>query len=203
MPETEILRAFLAVPPDPEWSESAARLVAEIEPGSPPAGWTRPSSWHVTLKFLGAAARDALAVFSRAVGPVAAALSPLDLASAGPAVFPAHGPARVLGIAIGPADAVARIADLVRTAEREARTLGLAREDRAFHPHVTLARIRSRWPSGAVARFRDDASRWPFPAWRARSCVLYSSRLGGAGAVHTPLTEWIFGGAPESREETR
>ena len=118
-------------------------------------------------------------------------------------MFPPRGPARVLGIAIGAADAVARLADLARMAEREARTLGLAQENRAFYPHVTLARIRSPWPPGAVTRFRDDASRRPFPAWRVRSCVLYSSRLGSGGAVHTPITEWVFGGASNSREEAR
>lgn len=194
MPETPV-RAFLAIPADPDWNESACAFVETLRPSAPEASWTRPSSWHLTLKFLGDATRAAIDEFARRVEPVAASFPPLTVAAAGPAVFPARGPVRVLGIALGPGEAVDRITVLVHASEGEARRLGLSREDRPFRPHITLARVRGRWPSAAVARFRERAACWPFPVWRARSCVLYESRLERAGAVHMPLAEWNFRGA--------
>jgi 2'-5' RNA ligase len=56
-------------------------------------------------------------------------------------------------------------------------------ELRAFQPHLTLARARS----------RDGADLPPLPtppdppAWRAEELVLYSSHLRRAGAVYEPL----------------
>lgn len=191
MPDRPV-RAFLAIPEDPEWSESARAFVETLRPLSPEASWTRPSSWHLTLKFLGDATRAAIEEFARGVEPVAEALAPVTLAAAGPAMFPDRGPVRVLGIALGPVETLDRITALVDASEGQARRLGLSREFRSFRPHVTLARLRVRWPAAAVARFREEATRWPFPGWRARSCVLYESRLDRAGTVHTPLAKWTF-----------
>src|SRR5450432_2058719 len=146
MPDTPV-RAFLAIPADPDWNESACAFVETLRPGAPEASWTRPSTWHLTLKFLGGATREAIDEFARRVEPVAALLPAVTLAAAGPAVFPERGPVRVLGIALGPLEIVDRIRALVRASEGEARRLGLSREARPFRPHVTLARVRGRWPS--------------------------------------------------------
>ena len=58
------MRAFLALPPDPAWTESARGLVAGLQPRLPPASWTRPEAWHLTLKFLGEIPADAAAAFA-------------------------------------------------------------------------------------------------------------------------------------------
>ncbi|HYK42487.1 MAG TPA: RNA 2',3'-cyclic phosphodiesterase [Thermoanaerobaculia bacterium] len=198
MTETESIRAFLALPPDPEWGASAHALVEELRPASPPASWTRPSSWHLTVKFLGQATREALVSFAEAIALQASQMEPGDLPRGGPAVFPSRGPARVLAVGFAPAAALTGLERLAAAAENAARRLGLEREDRPFRPHVTLARLRARWPAAAVDRFRKTAASWPLPAWKARRCVLYASRLGPAGAVHTELAEWPLGAASAS-----
>ncbi len=186
------VRAFLAVPRDPVWEESAARLVETLRPTSPDAAWTRPASWHVTIKFLGDGSAEALENFSRALGPAASAVRGGGLLPAGAAVFPSRGPARVLALGFARTSSLEDLDGLASAAEREARRFGLKQENRAFHPHVTLARIRSRWPPDAVERFRRVAGEWKLPEFRAEGCVLFASRLGPAGAVHTPLAQWAF-----------
>jgi 2'-5' RNA ligase len=82
---------------------------------------------------------------------------------------------------------------LAARAEAQARALGLEREDRPFRPHVTLARLRARWPAAAVDQFRSTVGSWPLPGWRAERCVLYASQLGPSGAVHTEMAAWSLG----------
>ena len=190
------MRAFLAIPRDAAWSESTRRFVETVRGTLPEAGWTRPPAWHLTIKFLGEASPEALAAFGESISRAAAAVAPGELRAQGAIVFPSRGPARVLAIEFAPSEALAGLDRLAATAEEEARRLGLEREDRRFHPHVTLARARSRWPARAVDRFREAAAAWAFPPWRAGSCVLYASRLEPSGAVHTPVGEWPFAGAP-------
>jgi 2'-5' RNA ligase len=188
------VRAFFALPPDPEWGESALSLVEALRPVSPPASWTKPSSWHLTLKFLGQATREALASFAEAMRGAASEASGGVLPSGGPAVFPGRGPARVLGVGFAPSAALSSVERLAARAEREARLLGLESEDRPFRPHVTLARLRARWPAAAVERFRSTVAAWPLPGWRMQRCVLYASRLGPAGATHTEIAHWPLKG---------
>jgi RNA 2',3'-cyclic 3'-phosphodiesterase len=193
MADSERVRAFLAVPPDPAWAESARALLAGLRPRLPDASWTRPESWHVTLRFLGGIERRRLGFFSETISREAARLPGAHLSVAGPIVLPLRGPARVLGLELRCSCEVVVL--LARAAEAAAREAGLEPEKRPFRPHVTLARVRRPWPSGAIALFRDGAGAWTFPRWPLRSCALFESELLPGCAVHTRLAEWAL--APE------
>jgi RNA 2',3'-cyclic 3'-phosphodiesterase len=186
--ERERVRAFFAVPSDPGWIESARDLLGRIRPTLPEASWTRPESWHLTLRFLGDVSREFLAAFAAEVSRVVAGCAALDLSTGAAVIFPPGGPARVLGVGFGPE--VAGLSELAAHAERIVTRLGLAPERRAFHPHVTFARLRRGWPVEAIRCFRDHVGGWTFPIWPVRSCVLYESRLTPQGAVHTPISRW-------------
>ena len=189
-------RAFLAVPSDGLWVESARGLVARLEQSLPRASWTKPSSWHLTLKFFERITPGEARAFTAAIEPVAAGAVEGDIAASGAVVFPPRGHARVLGVGFASSPALEEITSVARDAEAVARGLGLQEERRPFHPHVTLARLRSPWPSEPVETYRKEVEGWTFPAWHVRSCVLYESRLLREGAVHTPLEEWSFAGGP-------
>src|SRR6266542_990712 len=192
MSEDRKIRAFLAVPTDGLWVESVRDLVARLKESLPRASWTRPESWHLTLKFFERISPEDVRSLAVAVGPLAAAAVPGEMKAGGAVVFPP----RVLGVGFGPTPAVEEVSRLARDAEAQARRLGLPEERRPFHPHVTLARLRYPWPSDAVETFRGEVAAWSFPAWQTRSCVFYESRLLREGAVHTPLEEWSFTGGP-------
>jgi 2'-5' RNA ligase len=192
MTEGASARAFFAVAPDAGWVESARAFLARVRPDLPEASWTRPESWHLTLKFFGEASRNWLAEFGRAIAGAAVAIAPLRLSTAGAAVFPPRGPARVLAVGFTADRESAALSELARAADRAARDLGLPPERRPFHPHVTFARLRRPWPADAVDRYRHEADGWAFPDWPVRSCVLYESRLRTEGAVHTPVGQWAL-----------
>jgi 2'-5' RNA ligase len=182
------VRAFLAVPADPAWAESASRLVEKLRPACPRASWTRPGSWHLTLKFLGELSEGDADAFARELDAAGLSAVPAgDLDVRGAAAFPPRGRPRVLGIAFADSEALEA---LWRAAERSARAVGAPAERRPFHPHVTLARVRDPWPRSAIEAFRAGVEAWPFPAWHFTACVLFRSTLEPAGAVHNPLRTW-------------
>jgi 2'-5' RNA ligase len=190
------IRAFLAVPADGLWVESARGLVARLGESLPRASWTKPSSWHLTLKFFERITSGEARAFAAAIGSVAAGAVEGDVVASGAIVFPPRGHARVLGVGFAPSPALDEITGIGREAEAAARRLGLQEDQRPFHAHVTMARLRSPWPPEAVETFRKEVEAWSFPAWHVRSCVLYESRLLREGAVHSPLEEWSFTGGP-------
>lgn len=194
------MRTFLAVPADPGWVESLSELTAALALSLPPASWTRRESWHLTLKFLGEITPAAAEAFTAEAERAAEAAQQGELLPGGGLAFPTRGRARVLAIGFAPSPTVSMLETLARAAESAARRIGVPPEDRAFHPHVTLARLRRPWPGKAVERFLGDAGAWKLPPWPVRSCVLFESRLEPAGAVHTALHTFAFGGA---REEAR
>lgn len=190
------MRVFLAVPSDPLWVERARGLVERLQGSLPRASWTRPESWHLTLQFLGDVDPDFVRRYSEAIAPAAVQTVPAEVQAAPAIVFPERGRPRVLGVGFSPSPGVESISRLATLAQETAGHLGWTGENRPFHPHVTFARIRDHWPAAAVADYRRGVESWSFPAWLARSCVLFESRLAPSGAVHTPLAEWSFQGGP-------
>jgi 2'-5' RNA ligase len=198
--ETDALRAFLAVPADVAWVESAKELVRRLRPELPAASWTRPESWHLTLHFLGEIPRSEVEHFAAQIAPHAEATPGGDLETSGALIFPPRGPARVLAAGFAKSPLSEELAKLAREAQTISRRSPIHNSQitvhKSFHPHITFARLRRSWPAQAVERYREVADAWHPPAFRARSCVLFQSRLDPAGAVHTPLTNWNFKGSP-------
>ncbi len=184
------MRAFLAIPADEAWVDSARELAAGLRSRLPGASWTKPATWHVTVRFLGEITEDAAGRFAARLGRTVARLTPAVLLREGPVVFPPRGPARVLGVGFTAPAAGEPLAEAALAAEEAARAIGCPPEARPFRPHVTLARLRDPWTRSAVESFRDAVLAWPFPVWHARGLVLYRSRLDPAGAVHAPVREW-------------
>lgn len=188
------IRAFLAIPPDPGWVESAQKLVARLRPALPGASWSRPENWHLTLRFLADVSPPAVAGFMAEVAAAAGETPAVLLAADRALLFPAHGPPRVFAVGFAPGPQSEAVVVLAGEAERAARRLGLEGEGRPFRPHVTLARWRGRCPRATAEHYRSEVGGWVFPPWRAKRCVLYESRLGPGGAVHIPLAEWDLAG---------
>jgi 2'-5' RNA ligase len=191
------VRAFLAVPADPAWVESALRLSRRLQEFLPRASWTRPGTWHLTLKFLGEVSEEAAASFAGRIEPEILRRPGLELPPAVPVVFSSRGRPRVLAIGFEPSPALDALAELARAADEVAAAVGVPPEGRDFHPHVTLARLRDAWSPASVEAFASEATAWEFPRWRASGCVLFRSRLDSGGAVHTPVREWRFVGEPQ------
>jgi len=192
------VRAFLAVPPDPSWAERVGRLAGSLKASLPRASWTRPEAWHVTLKFLGEIAPAAAERLGEELASVAGRAAALVLEKGGAVVFPPRGRPRVLGLGFSPSPGLAALESLAAEAEAVVRGVGLPPEDRRFHPHLTLVRLREPWPASAIAEFRREVEAWELPPWQVRSCVLYESRLAPSGATHRPLRILALAGAGQA-----
>ncbi len=148
--------------------------------------------WHVTLKFLGdvpAADVAALAASLRAaVSPVGRAHCTLK----GLGVFPTLQRPSVVWAGLSDAGVLNELAARVETA---CESMGFARDTRPFHPHLTLARIKSR-PPEALSALLHRHEQTNFGAWDVTSVVLFESRLERAGAKYLPLATWPLAERP-------
>ncbi|MGD9892226.1 MAG: 2'-5' RNA ligase family protein, partial [Dehalococcoidia bacterium] len=87
--------------------------------------------------------------------------------------------------------------ELVDAVERSLHRIGVAPEQRAFNPHLTLARVSDQLPAAEAARIVPVlAARW----WQATeslsfdSISLVRSELGAGGARYTALGTWRLDG---------
>ena len=82
------------------------------------------------------------------------------------------------------------LAELAADTDLATAALGVAREKRAFSPHLTLARIKEPVRTSAAARGHRGAAIAGVRRLQAGSFFLYQSTLRPAGSVYTKLAEF-------------
>jgi RNA 2',3'-cyclic 3'-phosphodiesterase len=137
---------------------------------------------HLTLVFIGEVPDDrAPAIIDAAAAPIP--MTPFGVGFGGIGAFPARGAPRVLWLGI--ADGAPAVVELQAIAASRLEKAGVPREQRGFHPHLTLGRWKE---SRASDRPRADERT---PAMVARvevECVaLVQSRLSSKGPTYTVL----------------
>jgi 2'-5' RNA ligase len=138
------MRLFIGIGLPPTLSEAlsqAARtLIAQPKQN---ITFTRPENMHVTISFLGQVDPSRLNNIQQSLADLNAA--PLSLHLDGVGTFPNAG---ILFAAIKPTPSLLNFAEHVT---QSMESCGFPREQRPYHPHITLARIKARinLPRGA------------------------------------------------------
>lgn len=151
------------------WASDAERPGLRVLP---------PASLHVTLAFLGERPEDEADAIGAAVVAAARGEAVAPLLLAAPAWL---GRRSVLAVDLH--DPSSALAALQRRVSDALVALGVfAREERAFRPHVTLARVRR---GAHPARDLPEAPR--VAPFAATAVALYRSTLSPRGASYAPL----------------
>jgi 2'-5' RNA ligase len=154
--------------------------------------WVRADHAHLTLVFLGNVDDELVPAVVDAVGRgVEAPAFEIALETIG--VFPPRGAPRVLWI--GVAGAAIELAELQRELAGRVSALGIALEDRPFHPHLTLARWRESRPADRQRALRAAASHRVIARARIGGATLYQSRLSSSGPAYTALARATLSGS--------
>ena len=174
------IRAFVALELGAAVRERLAGAIEDLRPRVSGVKWVRPEGIHLTLRFLGPSAPEALEQLRPLLARAAAACPAADVPLSGFGLFPERGAPRVLWVS---AVLPSAFLELQRACESAAVCCGFDREPRAFSPHLTLGRWRDR-------AARPTLSPRDLGAARLDKLALVSSDLRPGGAVYTPLASF-------------
>jgi len=180
------VRAFVAVQLDEAVRAALGRQIEGLRVPAPHVAWVSAEKLHLTLKFLGGVAADALPRVTRALEAIGADVSPFDLVLGGLGAFPAATRARVVwaGVTEG-REAVGALAERVESALDP---LGFPREARPFSPHITLGRARAPRPDLQLAEALKHGAALGFGRVRVDTLWLMRSDLSSGGARYSEIT---------------
>jgi RNA 2',3'-cyclic 3'-phosphodiesterase len=194
------MRLFIALDIDDAIRERIARFMEGVQGFAPEARWVRAESLHVTLKFIGEQPEPAVEQIKVALGTIRGSTAEIQFRGYG--FFPTAKSARVfwIGMETGP-----QLAALAAAIDDKLAPLGISKEDRAFSPHLTLARGPGgsgspRWrkgdgPNRAFQRLQEKLAALPAPEFgtmTAREFFLYRSQLSPKGSEYTKLARFAL-----------
>jgi len=163
--------------------------LADLMDGVAGARWQDDEQLHLTLRFVGEVERPQAEDLADALAQVHAPAPVVALAGVGS--FGARGRADTLWAGVAPAEPLRHLHAKVEQACARA---GLPPERRAYHPHVTVARLpRSLGGGPDVAAWCARHAALASEAFALAHLVLYRSDLGRHGAVYEPVARWPLG----------
>jgi len=184
------MRLFVALELPGDVRAALVDLIAQLKPFCPGASWAGTEGMHVTLKFIGHAIGDADAEkFGAARTALATVKSaaPVDIRYRGIGFFPNARRPRVMWCGI---EAAANLATLAAHIERSLEPLGIPHEERAFVPHLTLARFKSPEGLSALAKKSQEFARRDFGSSRETEFHLFESKLKPGGAEYRKIESY-------------
>lgn len=188
-----LLRTFVAVRCAPEvaramrtWCDRLARIDDALRP---PA----TDDFHLTVQFLGDTREEDVAAVGRALLDAAADLAPFDVRYGGLGAFPEPARARVVWAGVREIATEGCLDALGRRVGRALAEVGHPPERRAWHPHVTLGRVRRR-PSAALVEAVEAAAGADLGEDRVSELKLILSDPGSRGYRYIDLTTAPLGG---------
>jgi 2'-5' RNA ligase len=197
------MRLFIALDIDDAIRQRIAHLVDGLAGFAPDARWAKPESLHVTLKFIGEQPEAAVEPIQQALSSIVASVGEIHFRGYG--FFPTPKSARVLWIGL---EAAPQLPSLAAAIDDKLAPLGIPKENRAFSPHLTLARApgRSASPQRSKADTPNrifaplqiklealstpDLSTPDLGAMTPRAFFLYQSQLSPKGSKYTKLARF-------------
>ncbi len=183
------IRSFIAIELSEEARKGLARLENELVRNEESfIKWGRPESIHLTLKFLGSIPVRRVEEISNAVEMAVQGVPPFHLEISGLGAFPNLRQPRVLWVGIrGETDMLLR---LQQNVDSQLASLGFAKEERPFVPHLTLARLRQEASPEKRRHFGELVESIGFKTSYAidvNTLCLMRSQLTPEGAIYTRL----------------
>jgi 2'-5' RNA ligase len=189
------LRTFIAVEMSPSVIARAGDLIDKLRVAPAEITWVRPQQMHLTLKFLGDVPDTDTPDICRVVQKVADDFEPFEIICRGAGAFPNVRDPRTLWIGIEDgADELKRLQTLLDGALKS--ELGFAKDQRGFHPHLTIGRVKRELPGGhgELTRLLEEHAHFDANLAIIDEVVTFASFLSRKGPTHDALGRAELGG---------
>jgi len=188
MAELQLIRTFIAIALPDEIHRNLAEFQNSLKKHQADVSWVNPENIHLTLQFLGEIHPNLVDKVGNCLEEVVPTQLSFAFEVAGTGVFPNPKRARVLWI--GVTQGKEQVNLLQSTIEKSLRILNLPTENRAFHPHLTLGRVRSPKNLDAVVSDLLNQPKLSLGTVTVTQVTLFSSKLSPAGAIYTLLKQF-------------
>ncbi|MGD8380862.1 MAG: RNA 2',3'-cyclic phosphodiesterase [Syntrophobacterales bacterium] len=180
-----MIRSFIAIDLPEAIRQTLGAVQENLKQSSTAVRWVKPTSIHLTLRFLGNIHSDQVDDIALAVAQEIRDYPPITLRPAGLGAFPNLKKPRVIWV--GMEGEVQRLKEIQARVENALEPLGFAREKRGFRPHLTIGRVKDRRRLQSLVDAVATLDMEPFNSFDADEIILYKSDLRPTGAIYTKL----------------
>jgi 2'-5' RNA ligase len=203
-----MIRTFLALELPDALKSRLAGFEREFSHHASVLKWPAQDLLHITLRFLGGVPEDRMPAVMEAAEAVASQSAPFTLSLSGIGAFPGTRRPRVIWVGLHQDSGYDALLTLFADLEECLTARGFPPEERAFSPHITLARTRD---TISEAERRELGARLTDVAVKATvngitpvdRLTVMRSDLARSGPAYTPLARYPLLGASVEDDNRR
>jgi 2'-5' RNA ligase len=187
-----LIRSFLAIELPKPILRKIEEVQGDLRSTHADVRWVNPEKIHLTLKFFGNIEESRIdPIFKSIEEPIRNTL-PFSLKVQGVGAFPNLKNPRVIWM--GLVDGREILVSFQKQIETQFEEIGFQSEDRPFHPHLTLGRMKSSRGKEELVGRMERHKEEEFGDLQVERMVLFKSDLKPTGPIYTPLRELRLGG---------
>jgi 2'-5' RNA ligase len=178
------IRSFIAIETPPDVKADIAKVQEGLRAAKADVRWESIEKFHITLKFLGNVEEPRLNSLADRLQEALGTFTAFNMTYQGVGCFPNQHHPRIIWI--GAENEDGSLTKIQETTEEVAEEMGFQREERQFHPHITIGRVKGPKNLKALVSELGNAS---FNAHAAiiKDVLLMKSDLKPTGSVYSVL----------------
>lgn len=181
----DAIRVFIAIELNKGIHSELASLQAVLKKSNADIKWVSPESIHLTLKFLGNIDPRKIKEIEKILNEIATGVEPFVLTLKDIGAFPNLDYPRIIWV--GVESGAAQSEQFAKLLEEKLEKIGIPREDREFHAHITLGRVKSLKNKDNLKEIIEATKFEAGSAVDVNHLTLFKSQLTRDGSVYTPL----------------
>jgi RNA 2',3'-cyclic 3'-phosphodiesterase len=180
------IRTFIALPTQSSAQRAIAEIQTKLKATKADVKWESQDKFHITLVFLGNIEQTKLELFSLGLAKSVQQFPSFTITYESLGAFPNIHKPRVVWIGTKTNQT---ILNLQAIAERVCVEFGFAKEDRVFHPHITLGRVKEIRNFVSLTEAIKTITFEPIET-RCSEVLLMKSELHPSGSIYTILNSF-------------
>lgn len=182
------MRTFIAIDLTQEIKTKITEYILKLAKYGAQIRWVREEGMHLTLKFLGEISQDKVQKVQSLLQKISEHHGPFSLKLIGTGTFPRERRnIRVIWIGVEDSPQMMKLQEEI---EEKLDSIGFPKENRPFHPHLTLGRVKSTKNIQPVLQELAKQSEICFGDMNVGKISLFQSILKPSGAEYSVLSEF-------------
>ncbi len=137
------LRTFIGIFPPAEIQRTIAGIQSTFKVDNSLVRWESQNKFHITIKFLGDIAEKKLGQLKALLDAAAESISPFNITLLSVGFFPSMHSPKIVWIG-SPSHEHPVLGQCFGAVEEACAEAGFKKDERAFHPHITLGRVKGK-----------------------------------------------------------
>ena len=178
-------RTFVGIFPPPDIQSAVAILLSPLTQNAPAIRWERQEKFHVTMKFLGDVLPEQLHQLQTLLDQECQSIRRFEIVLTTVGCFPTVNAPKIVWMGSS-GDENARLGDCFKAVERACISAGFKKNERPFHPHMTLGRVKGNISENLIKKIENTTFE-PLQ-FLCTELLIMKSDLSPSGSAYSQLS---------------